>query len=669
MLRAALSKPFLLLALAEALVFYFHAYSTDWYLVVAISLISLTSFYLILRYTGTKAWALLILIPAVILFELKVKLHRHQWHSPGAEEKLELCSAPVRVIQAENNQDFRKFTIQLTGGEKHIRALIKASKDQKTDQYESGDSLWVSGLLIKIQKCSPYDDNSYDNYLLQNHYHYRNAGPINIESGRRSQRLNFLKLAQRCKIYLEERLINLIRDERISGVMLALLLGDKGRVDSETRSQFMNTGTAHILAVSGLHLGILYTLIKALFHFMSTKYVPLRKANTVLTVLTIWSFAMVTGSSSAVIRAAVMFTTLEVGKELRRNCDSVNLLGCSAFIMMYWDPCTLFDVGFQLSVVAVLSIILFESVIYRHLRSGHGWLDPILKITSVSLAVQFLITPVSMYYFGSFPVYFIISNLVWIPLSYVLMTGAMAMLFVNPISNYISQMISKLMISLCDAGLKIFDLILSLPYSCLQNLHIFPEQVFLSILSLIVIYQWIQKGEKVYLKIGLCFFAFTGLVYPVRALLAPYSDEIVVYKNNKNLLLEIKAGAELYSIAKPESNLKNPSRYALQRSVWQVRTLDTPHAKSWTTELKMENGRRTRILYNKPDPASNDFYDILYLENQRKFKEEEFDCGGWELVVLANKNSYEFKKNASVYFRTRNQKIITTESGTQTVKF
>jgi len=669
MLRASLSKPFLVLAFLEALIFSFRADSLFWHIAMLLSLLSLAGFILIHWLRRNKAWALLILPPILILLGLRSQFHFNRNHRSDLKEKMELCSVMATVLNSENSQERLKLTIHFHHQGRNYKTLIQTAKESLPEQYEPGDQILISGMLAKIQACSHYDEYQYDNYLLDRHYQYKNLGPVEIEAHHKQGRLTFQNWACRSKSVLEEKIIKMIRDERISGVLLALLLGDKGKVDHTIRDQFMNTGTAHILAVSGLHLGILYSIIRTLLQLLTSKFTLLKSSQSLITLIVIWSFAAVTGLSSAVVRAALMFTTLELGRQLKRDSDPINLLGCSAFFMMFFNPCILFDVGFQLSVVAVGSIILFEPAIYRQIRAGSGWQDYFIKIVSVSLAVQILITPVSMYYFRSFPVYFILSNLVWIPLSFILMTSCMAMLLLLPCPQEILRMISSLTVALCDGGLQFFDFILRLPFSNLQNLYIFPEQVFLFMLSLTLILAWIQQGFKKYLKAGLILFSLTGLIYPLRSYLTANSNEIVIYKNNANRILEIKSGRILYSIMKPIARSTAPSLYAAHQSVAQIQNIKVPETKAWLSELTTPKGRKVRILYNTPEPGQSKFFDILYLENQKYFNPNVYDCGEWDLIILSNKNSKTFRKKAFLYFHEMKIQTVLLEEGTCTTKF
>ena len=164
---------------------------------------------------------------------------------------------------------------------------------------------------------------------------------------------------------------------------------------------------------------MLYVIVSFIFRF-----IPLPKKfkwiKSVLTILSIWCFAFICGGGASIIRAVVMFTLWEIGIHLKKYADSINILCATAFIMVVLDPCTLFDIGFQLSVAAVLSIILFQS--FQKIWHGSNKItNHIAENLWITISVQILIIPLTLYYFHQFPTYFIPANIIWIPLSFLLM--------------------------------------------------------------------------------------------------------------------------------------------------------------------------------------------------------------------------------------------------------
>ncbi|GGG35296.1 ComEC/Rec2 family competence protein [Hymenobacter glacieicola] len=220
----------------------------------------------------------------------------------------------------------------------------------------------------------------------------------------------------------------------------ALVLGIKDEVDQETKQAYANTGTTHIMAVSGLQVGLLFGAVTWLLGRLPGRRGPwFRFVAAALGLATIWSYAFLTGLSASVLRAAVMFSFLILGRASGRQTSMYNLLAVAAFCLLCYDPYLLCDVGFQLSFLAVLSIVYLQPRIGRLLHpkafflgqqrpwqpkavqkgwKGLGWsFDKIWQATALSLAAQVATLPLGLFYFHQFPLSFLASNLVAVPIS------------------------------------------------------------------------------------------------------------------------------------------------------------------------------------------------------------------------------------------------------------
>jgi competence protein ComEC len=204
-----------------------------------------------------------------------------------------------------------------------------------------------------------------------------------------------------------------VLDDNFSGqegaVLSAIVLGDKSMLSTETRNSFMNTGAMHVLAVSGLHIGlILYLLLFVTERF--SRFVS-RKTALICILLFLWIYAAVTGMSPSVIRAVFMFSMLSLSQLLSRDYNPINILFFTAFCLLVYDPLYIYDIGFQLSYLAMLGIFLFYEKIENSFSIKNSLLKKIWQGTAIGLAAQIMTTPLSLYYFHQFPNYFILSNL------------------------------------------------------------------------------------------------------------------------------------------------------------------------------------------------------------------------------------------------------------------
>ncbi len=210
-----------------------------------------------------------------------------------------------------------------------------------------------------------------------------------------------------------------LRDDNLA-VAAALIMGKRDLLDPEVRSAYADTGAIHVLAVSGLHVGILALLVMQLLGL----FLPARPrwflVRSAVTIGVVWYFALITGLSASVQRAALMVSVVLIGKSINRRNSIFNLLAISALLMLVIEPKQLFQVGFQLSFAAVAGIALFARRIQRLVQLP-GKLHYLWDAISVSTAAQLGTLPLSLYYFGQFPVYFMLSGTLVIVFAYLVL--------------------------------------------------------------------------------------------------------------------------------------------------------------------------------------------------------------------------------------------------------
>jgi len=207
-------------------------------------------------------------------------------------------------------------------------------------------------------------------------------------------------------------------------VFQALILGQRREISNELYKDYAAAGAIHILAISGLHIGILLFLLNYLFKGLDRiKYGKVLK--TLLLILLLWSFAVLTGLSASVVRAVAMFSFLAVGLQLKRKTSALNSLSLSLFILLLINPYYIFQVGFQLSYLAVFSIIMFQPMIYGLIKPKVRIVNYLWKMSSVSIAAQIGVLPLSLYYFHQFPGLFLATNLVILPFLGILLASGL----------------------------------------------------------------------------------------------------------------------------------------------------------------------------------------------------------------------------------------------------
>lgn len=234
-----------------------------------------------------------------------------------------------------------------------------------------------------------------------------------------------------------------IQNPQVKAIVLALLLGIRDELDLSLRDAYAATGTMHILAVSGLHIGILYGILY-FFMYWRKKSIANQWIRDMLICVAIWIYAGITGLSSSVLRAACMFSLVGFARLIGKKSHVYNVLATSAILLLLYQPLLLESVSFQLSYLAVWGIIYLQPKIYHWLRFKNFILQRLWVWTSISLAAQIATAPISIYYFHQFPVYFIVANWVVVPAAFLIFSLGIAVIVTSHwgvVNDYISWLL------------------------------------------------------------------------------------------------------------------------------------------------------------------------------------------------------------------------------------
>ncbi len=281
---------------------------------------------------------------------------------------------------------------------------------------------------------------------------------------------------------LRDKMLMILKGNGVKGrefaVASALLLGYVDEIDNDLMRDYSATGVIHILSVSGMHVGMIFLILEKLLAFLEKRkkgaYVK-----ALMVIVFIWLYALITGLSPAVLRAAAMLSLVVVGKAMKRHPDILNILAASVIFLVVWQPSLLADLGFQLSYLAVVGIVLLYKPVYNLFVPDNGLLDKIWSIVAVSIAAQLVTLPLCLYYFHQFPNYFIFTNIIVIPVSnLIIYTGILALALGN--IPWISLLVAKvlsLMVWFLNAFIHWMG---SLPFSVTRGIVItFPESLVL----------------------------------------------------------------------------------------------------------------------------------------------------------------------------------------------
>lgn len=262
-------------------------------------------------------------------------------------------------------------------------------------------------------------------------------------------------------------------------VLSAMTIGNKSMLSSDLRNSFSEVGVSHVLALSGLHLGIIYAMLQFLLTFWSGRSRMWHVAAQVVIVLSIWAFAVVAGLPLSLVRASVMYSLVSLAQIFGRSVFSLGNLYVAAFVMLLCSPLSLFDVGFQLSFLSVFFILKFVDVIApRRVVSGNV-LGKLWGLLAVSLCAQAGVAPLVAYYFHNFPLCFAFANIFVVPLATVVVSLGMAYLALSwaaPVTALVGTVLHWALALL----LKAVNVMASLPFA---SLSVYP-----SLLTVVLVY-------------------------------------------------------------------------------------------------------------------------------------------------------------------------------------
>jgi len=337
-----------------------------------------------------------------------------------------------------------------------------------------------------------------------------------------------------------------IAGEKESGLAEALLIGYKDDLDKNLVQSYTNTGVVHIIAISGLHLGLIYWLLVQLLKPLRRKKVS-KWFNPLAIISGLWLFSLLAGGQPSVLRSALMFSCIVVAESLSRKTSIYNTLAFSAFVLLCINPFWLWDVGFQLSYVAVLSIVIFVKPIYNLVFIKNGILDLIWKLNAVSIAAQLLTTPFSIYHFHQFPNFFLLTNFVAVPLSSIIVLGEIFLCAFSFIS-FLALLSGKIISWLIWVMNTYIEKIESLPWSLWSGMQINIAQATLLIIIVAGFGYWLmekQKAGAIVAAIGLLFFAALRSSSFYRAC---RQEKLIVYNIPGHQAIDIIIGRDYFFV-------------------------------------------------------------------------------------------------------------------------
>jgi len=561
--------------------------------------------------------------------------------------RIEIISPPVEKIKSY------QCTVNLLGSfdsswkPSHGKAILYIQKDKPASKLLFGDRLLVETEFATPEKAMNPDGFDYAAYL-----HRQGIGATcYIPSGKwqltdRNNSFSIRRTSDKCRNYL----LDVYRRFHIQGdefaVLAAVTLGYTNDLQPDLRSGFAAAGVMHILALSGLHIGIVYVVIAFLLGFLN-KTQRQKVIKSLIIMLFLWGFAFLTGLSTSVIRATLMFSFITIASCFRRKSQIYNTLFMSMLVMLLVNPNYLYDVGYQLSYAAVLSIIFFKPVLDKIYNPTNNFTKFAWNTFSVSLVAQIGTTPFTLYYFQQFPNYFLITNIVAVPMATLIIYLAMGLLF-SSFVPYIPVWIGFLLNRTVWLLNYVMSSIQKIPYS-VSHISLDIRQSFVLFLAIFCFSAYYLNRKIVPLMIGLASVLLT-CVFNIQVNYHTLTTKrMIVYAGMKNTHISFINGNKNYVFTTDSLEIKK-----IAKTFWQNQKLETPeylHNNNWFNDgfACFEDSKiliLTQNYLNKQNSSAPIELDYLIIGNHLKPKMEQIlQCVHPRKIIIDNSISKWYTEN------------------------
>jgi competence protein ComEC len=440
--------------------------------VIALPLVFLLGYIHLIRHTASADPKNLIHVNEPVAY-YKVVITKY------AEEKPRSWKIESRVLA----------TYSGSWNEKTGNVILYLSKSDFADPFRYGDVLLIRGEPQIVPPPVNPGEFDYREFLAaKNIYHQHFPRIEDVKKIGYEPPHIFMAWAMKARLWADSTLKKYIDGHREQAVASALVLGVTDGLDNALLNAYSATGSMHVLAVSGLHISIIYLillgLLKPLLRMPGGRWMV-----AIICLVILWMYAFITGLTPSVLRAVVMFSFLAIAKPWARSTNIYNTLALSAFFLLLFDPFMIRSVGFQLSYLAVLGIVYLYPR-FLSLWEPKRWLSlEVWKALCVSLAAQIATFALGLLYFHQFPNYFLLSNLLVVPVSFAILILGLTLLAVSfiPFLAIATGFCLEWVIKLIN---WIVFTIESFPFSLIENVYISPLQCTLLmglILSLIAL--------------------------------------------------------------------------------------------------------------------------------------------------------------------------------------
>ncbi|WP_316789190.1 ComEC/Rec2 family competence protein [Pedobacter frigoris] len=502
-------------------------------------------------------------IATIAVFYRKLRLYKNKWIAGAAVYLFSFCCGGLICLlndsrlssdyYANKDADYLKISVI---DEPQVKNSILRFKAEITECYKNNGDIKLRAegkLLVMVRLDSnstwlpaygneliipfrfsriepPYNPGEFDyrSWLAAKDIHnqvFLKQYEIVVLAERKGNPLISFALSLRSKQVAYYR--SILKNDDAFSMASTLILGYRADLSEDTLAVYSKTGTVHALSVSGMHVGLIYLVLHWTLLFLGqSKLMKVLKTIIILTV--IWCYTLLTGLSPSVLRSAIMLSAFVLAKMLNKESNGYNILAFAAFCLLLYDPYLIWDVGFELSFLAVFGLICLQPAILSWWPVKNRWLSRIWSAVAMSFSAQMTTFPLSVYYFHQFPLYFLISNLfIIIPSALIMYLGIIILVFRL---SFLAS-VFEWMIHFMNKGL---DYISRLPFSNMTGIWFDKTELILICTSLLLMVFVLKTRNKQLLMASICCLPLLQLKSAYSKAQLSHQKKIIVFKLSKN---------------------------------------------------------------------------------------------------------------------------------------
>jgi len=463
---------------------------------------------------------------------------RHLMHLAFDGNNLQDIKAEVVEVLKDNEYNYKYILEELIVDSipYNAKVLLHINKSGTTRPLEVGDQLQLFSSLKPIQASRNPQDFNYAKYLKNKNVYAQIYEDSYLVTGKNSN--SPVAIAYKLRNGIVENLKRSGFKTKHLQLLQALILGQKQHIDEHMYTQFADVGIVHILAVSGLHVGLIFlTLSHLLKPLLVLKQGIWLRA--LFVVILLWAFAFLVGLSPSVVRAVTMFSCFALSDLYQRRTNSINVLLLSALILLLFKPQLLFEVGFQLSYAAVFSIVCLYPVFSKLYAPKYKLVKVFSDTLFVSLAAQIGVLPFQLLYFHQFPTLFLLGNIVVIPFLGVLISGGLVCIVLSAM-NMLWHPVLWVYSKLLEGLIWYVDWLSNFKGVVLKDIY-FTKPMCVGLVLLLLAFIFMMRNFK---RNEVLVFLFCGIIFAtvvgIESLNTKENAELVIFHKYRSSLFGFK---------------------------------------------------------------------------------------------------------------------------------